>query len=156
MMNEYLQEAKEELKRVDHIIYVSLKYTRTVDIIRNAIHRLVSALDFIIEGILWYNKQQKKTSEVPQSFKMKIEALRGLYPGDEKLGTYIDFYLFLRELAAAPYDRREEYRRYVTMISKLENKTAEIDIDALEDNFDVLAKEFLDYAEVLTGVAPVD
>lgn len=155
-MNEYLEEAKEELKRVDHIIYVSLKYTRTVDIIRNALHRLVSAFDFIIEGILWHDKQQKKTNDIPKSFKMKIEVLRALYPGDEKLAKYIDLYLFMRELVAAPYDRREEYRRYVTMISKLENKTAEIDIDALEDNFDVMAKEFLEYAEVLTGVAQED
>ena len=32
-MNEYLLEAREELKRLEHILYVSLKYTRTVDVL---------------------------------------------------------------------------------------------------------------------------
>ena len=31
----------EELKRVDHLVYVSLKYTRTVDVIRSIIDRLI-------------------------------------------------------------------------------------------------------------------
>ena len=47
-MNESLIEAREELKRLEHIIYVSLKYTRTVDVILNALKRMVSTYDFII------------------------------------------------------------------------------------------------------------
>ncbi len=155
-MNEYLEEAKEELKRVDHIIYVSLKYTRTVDVIRNAVHRLVSAFDFIIEGILWYHQQQKRIKDIPKSPKVKIDVLKSLYPGDLRMEKYILFYLFLRELVIAHYDRREEYRRYVTMISKLDRRTAEVDIDVLEDNFDMLAKEFLDYAEITTGIKQIE
>ena len=31
-MNENIHDAKQEMKRVDHLIYVSLKYTRTVDV----------------------------------------------------------------------------------------------------------------------------
>ena len=34
--DEYLIEAREELNRIEHIIYVSLKYTRTTDVLRNA------------------------------------------------------------------------------------------------------------------------
>ncbi len=150
-MNEYLGEAKEELKRVDHIIYVSLKYTRTVDIIRNALHRLISGCDFMIEGILHYNKEQKKIDALPRSPKAKVDLIRKIYTEDDKLKKYLDFYLFLRELVKAQYGKREEYRRHVTMIAQLDGKTAEIDIDVLEDNFDVMAKEFLEYAEELVG-----
>ena len=34
-MKEALDNAKEELKRVDHLFYVSLKYTRTADMMRH-------------------------------------------------------------------------------------------------------------------------
>ena len=59
-MNEFLAEAREELKRVEHIIYVSLKYTRTVDVLRNALNRLVSLFDFLIEVLVEHAKKEKK------------------------------------------------------------------------------------------------
>jgi hypothetical protein len=150
--NEYFEEAKEELKRVDHIIYVSLKYTRTVDIIRNALQRMVSACDLIIEGMLWYHHDKKEIGEIPQSFKERISLVKKLYKDDPKFEIYITFYLSLRDLIKAPFTRREEYRRHVTMISQLKNQTAEITIDVLEDNFDDMLKQFLAHAELVTGV----
>ena len=37
MMDDLVEGAKEELKRADHSIYITLKYTRTVDVIKNII-----------------------------------------------------------------------------------------------------------------------
>ena len=45
-MKEALDNAKEELKRVDHLFYVSLKYTRTADMMRHLIERLINAFSF--------------------------------------------------------------------------------------------------------------
>ena len=44
----HLDEAKEEIKRADHLIYISLKYTKTVDVIKITIQRLINAFDFAI------------------------------------------------------------------------------------------------------------
>ena len=41
-MNEQLENTIEELKRVDHLFYVSLKYTRTVDMIKHVLERIIS------------------------------------------------------------------------------------------------------------------
>ncbi len=43
-MLESLDLAKEEIKRADHLMYVSLKYTRTVDILKSIIERLINAI----------------------------------------------------------------------------------------------------------------
>ena len=40
----YLEDAKDELKRADHLVFISLKYTRTCDIIRNTIERIINAI----------------------------------------------------------------------------------------------------------------
>ena len=63
-MKELLKDAKEELKRVDHLIYVSLKYTRTVDVIRNVIDRLISSFDFVADGLLQKALDEKKIKEI--------------------------------------------------------------------------------------------
>ncbi len=151
-MNEYLEEAKEELKRVDHIIFVSLKYTRTVDVIRNALHRLVSAFEYIIDGLIGHLQQQGAAEAIPKSPRAKVKMLRQMRADDTILRNYLVFYQFLRELDKAPYTRRNEYRRHVTMVAELGNRTAEIDIDVLEDDFDRVAKEFLAFVEEVTGV----
>ena len=155
-MKEYLAEAGEELKRVDHIIYVSLKYIRTVDIIRNALKRLVSAFDFIIDALLEYAKKHKKIKSTPRSPRLKSDLVREAYATDEKILWYMGFYIFLRDILKAKYTKREEYRRHVTMVAELWDRTAEVNIDTLEDCFDKIAKEFLEHAELILGVKEKD
>lgn len=155
-MNEYLAEAREELKRVDHIIYVSLKYTRTVDVIRNGLNRLVGMFDFLIESLVEYAKKEKKFRQIPKSPRLKVELVREAFAEDERILWYMNFYIFLRDILKAPFDKREEYRRHVTMIAKLWDRTVDVNIDTLEDNLLKIAKEFLEYTEILLGVREVE
>lgn len=148
-VSEYFEEAEDELKRVNHIIFVSLKYTRTVDVIRNAVQRMVDAYDFIVDGLLDYNVKEGNIRNSPNRYKAKINKLKRVYSGDDELVKYLNFYAFIRDLMKAPYEKEEEYRRNVTMISELENKTAHISIDVLEENFDGMGQDFLDYAQSL-------
>jgi len=150
-MNEFLDESREELKRVEHIIYVSLKYTRTVDIIRNALNRLVSMFDFLIDALVDHAKKEKKFKEIPKSPRLKVDLVRDAFENDERILWYMNFYVFLRDILKAKYTKREEYRRHVTMVAELWNRTVEVDIDALEDCFLKVAKEFLEYTEIILG-----
>lgn len=147
--SEYLEEADEELKRLDHIIFVSLKYTRTVDVIRNALHRLISTFDVIIEALLEQALEHKKIEAIPKSPSLRTNLVLEVYPEDKDLLTFMTFYVFLRELIKAEYGRREEYRRHVTMVTPLYGKkTAEIDIDNLE-TCQKVARQFFDHARLL-------
>ena len=51
-MEEEIISPEEELKRADHLVYVSLKYTRTCDIMKNAIKRLIAAFQLVIHKFL--------------------------------------------------------------------------------------------------------
>ena len=81
-MNEYLFEAREELKRLEHIIYVSLKYTRTVDVINNALNRMVSTYDLIIEAFMEKALEEGKLDQIPKSPALKAKKFGDLYPDD--------------------------------------------------------------------------
>ncbi len=130
-MEEYLFEAKEELKRIEHIIYVSLKYTRTVDVILNALNRMTSTYDLIIEAYLEKAKLEGKIENLPKSPALRSTKLAEMYEHDENMLRYLTFYTFLKTVLKSPQGKREEYRRHVTLIVPLESSTAEISIDTL-------------------------
>ncbi len=144
-MEEYLFEAKEELKRLEHIIYVSLKYTRTVDVITNALHRMVGMFDLIAEAFMERALDEGKIEAIPKSPALRVKRLRGLYPEDAELQKYLAFYEFLKIILNSDYKKREEFRRHVTLIVNFENSTAEIDIDNLL-NAEKFMHKFFAYA----------
>lgn len=150
-VDEHLQGARSELRRVDHLIYVSLKYTRTVDVIRNTVSRLINTYDAGVLAILTDLKVKKKLSDLPSSPVMKVELLQKKF-ADDYLKESLDFYLLLRKLMKLDYTRREEYRRHVTMVTILDNNTNfEIDIDKLEIYYNK-TKEFINHlTNIITG-----
>ena len=60
MMEEEIISPEEELKRADHLVYVSLKYTRTCDIMKNAMKRLINAFEMSMHAYLEYLMKEKK------------------------------------------------------------------------------------------------
>lgn len=155
-INEYLLEAREELKRLEHIIYVSLKYTRTVDVILNAVSRLVDIYDLIIEGLLIKAKDEKKVAALPKSPALRAKRLEEIYTNDTEMVNYLSFYSFLKNVLKLPYEKRREYRRHVTLIVNLENSTAEVNIDNLT-NCERFVHKFFNYSwELVNGKRETD
>ncbi|MBI2665741.1 hypothetical protein HYX12_03915 [Candidatus Woesearchaeota archaeon] len=144
-MNELLLESREELKRLEHIIYVTLKYTRTVDVLVSALQRLVEIYDLIIEALLEKSKGEGKITALVKSPALRATRLGELFPEDQILNKHLTFYSFLKTILNQPFTKREEFRRHVTHVVVLEKSTAEIDIDNLV-NFERFAHQFFRYA----------
>lgn len=145
-MLEALENAKEELKRADHLMFVSLKYTRTVDVLRSILERLINTFDFSIDALLKF----KKIKEIPKIPKLKAEAVKKAYVDHPEVATFMDLYLLLRSVDRASFERTLEYRRHVTMTAHLDDKEIEIDIDIIENYFHKV-KDFLASVESLIG-----
>ena len=144
-MNDYLLEAREELKRLEHIIYVSLKYTRTVDVILNAVHRLMSTYDWIIEAFLEEAKKKGTIEALPKTPPLRKKKLEELYPDDKEMLKYLAFYAFLKTVLSSTHTKREEYRRHVALVVELNNTDVEINIDNLL-NCERFVHQFFNYA----------
>lgn len=143
-MNESLYEANEELKRADHLLYVSLKYTRSVDVIRSIIERLISAFDIIIEGLLERAKMKGKIESIPKSPGLKAERVREIYGEDKKCPEYVDFYLLLRQLLITDFERIGEFRKNVAMISYIEGERIEVNMEMIT-NYYHHSKKLIEY-----------
>ena len=149
-MKESFDEAVQELKRVDHLFWVSLKYTRTVDVIKHVIERLISCIGFGLEALLKYAKEKKLLTSIPENAGLRCDLLKKTFPENLELMDYINFYTKLRKLSKAEYTRREEFRRHVTMIATIDKgEIVEVDIDILKEyyektrNFITLVKKII-------------
>jgi len=144
---EILDFAGEEIKRADHLIYVSLKYTRTVDVLKSIIERLMNAFDYGFSALLQHAKDTKKISTVPELQRIKIDVLRKVYSDDAHLMNFIGLYLLLKRINKADFDCSQEYRRHVTMTAHMDDSTViEITIDIISDYFKQ-TKEFLHHVQ---------
>ncbi|MEW5897025.1 MAG: hypothetical protein AB1668_04995, partial [Nanoarchaeota archaeon] len=130
-MNELLLEAHEELKRLEHIVYVSLKYTRTVDVIVNAVNRMVSTYDFTIAAFLEKAKEEGRIDSAPKSPALQAKKLAELYPDDATIQKNLTFYFNLRTILKSAHLKKHEFRRHVTLLVELERSNIEIEIDTL-------------------------
>ncbi|MBS3175679.1 hypothetical protein J4457_00395 [Candidatus Woesearchaeota archaeon] len=148
MLSESFEKAKEEMKRADHLMFVSLKYTRTVDVLKSIIERLINAFDFTTDSLFEKLKQQKKITEIPTIPKVRVDVLKQLFDHDEQMKTFLRLYLLLRKIHKAEFARAREYRRHVTMTAYLEDAEIEITIDIIFDYFE-RTKEFLEYIQAM-------
>jgi hypothetical protein len=154
--DEGLLEAREELKRLEHIIYVTLKYTRTVDVLVNALQRLVDIYDLIIEALLEKAKEEGLIEDFGKSPALRANRLQDVYKKDLELAKYLTFYAFIKTVLKLPYSKREEFRRHVTHVVELENSTAAMDIDNLV-NCERFTHKFFRFAwEKTVGVKEED
>lgn len=126
-MIEDTDSARGQLLRADHLFHVTLKYTRTVDVIRNTIQRLMGALDFAIIDALENNK-----AEVPKLLRLRRGALKKLFPRNKIIKEILNFYELLEKIHKADYEVREEYRKHVTLITDF----LEVDVELLKEYFE--------------------
>ncbi len=134
-MRVFLVEARDELKRAEHLLYVSLKYTRTVDVLKNNLERLISALDITIRSALRIAKDKKLIKDIPENQGDRCESLRKIFP-DEKTLEMLKFYMSLRKINRAEYTKAREFRRHVTMTALTDEGPVAVTMDAIKEYFE--------------------
>ncbi|MDP4012349.1 MAG: hypothetical protein Q8R00_01975 [Candidatus Nanoarchaeia archaeon] len=145
-MEDLEESAREELKRADHLIYVTLKYTRTADVIHNTIKRLIAALDFSIEEIMQFLLKKNKIKEVPKTAFLRAELLE---KKKEEFADTVEFYFLLRKIVSSDYKAREEFRKGVTLISEISPK------EKLDVNMELLRSYFEKTIEIVQQIEEI-
>ena len=119
-----------EFKRADHLLYVSLKYTKTTDVIKNVISRWSSTLELCIDRLLMRAKRTKKIKKIPTAPLAKAELLPHAYK-DKLVSEIVDLYLFFRRLKDLEQMRQREFRKNVSLLVIDGKKERIIDIPQL-------------------------
>ena len=150
-MNPYLIDALEELKRVNHLVYVSLSYTRTVDVLMSVVERMISTSDFLLSGIIDHLNEKKTLDEIPSSPALKVALLQKECKNIPEIIDYLKLYTTLRKIARCQYDKLREFRRHVTMVAHFDDgSTLDVTMDLLKEYYEQI-KEFFKFEKEMIG-----
>lgn len=143
-LEEIYRDTVQEMKRIDHIIFVTLKYTRTVDVLQSIITRMIAAFDFILNLILESYREAGEIENYPNSPGLKVDQIRKLVE-DDKISEILDFYLMLRRASRSEFEVINEYKRHVGMVmEKPDGSELIINIDQVTEFYHQM-KEYLEY-----------
>ncbi len=135
-----MEDIIQEKISADHLLYVSLKYTKTCDVMVNLILRWKKMIEVSIESILKHAKKKKKVSSIASSPLGKIEQIRKIFRRDKEFLKVIEMYEMFRKIEELRKERIGEFRKNVTLRVFYRGKEININLDQLKEYADKLEK----------------
>lgn len=128
-----MEEIIQEKISADHLLYVSLKYTKTCDVIVNLILRWRRMIEISIEKILKHAKKKKKISSIPTSPLEKITIVKELFKKDKDFLEVIEMYEMFRKIGELREERIGEFRKNVNLRVFYKGKEININLEKLKE-----------------------
>ncbi|MGY4884548.1 MAG: hypothetical protein ACP5NZ_03135 [Nanobdellota archaeon] len=135
-----MEEIIQEKISADHLLYVSLKYTKTCDVIKNLILRWRKMIETAIEEILKHAKKKKKISAISSSPLGKIEEVKKLFKKEKNFLEVIEMYEMFRKIDELRTERIGEFRKNVALRIFYQGKEINVDLEKLKDYAEKLEK----------------
>ncbi|MFA5953059.1 MAG: hypothetical protein WC812_00540 [Candidatus Pacearchaeota archaeon] len=135
-----MEEIIQEKISADHLLYVSLKYTKTCDVIMNLLLRWRKMIDTSIRELLKHAKSKKKIKDVPENTVGKIDEIRKLFKKDKNFQEVIEFYEMLRKLENLRTERIGEFRKNVSLKIYYMGDAIDVNLEKLKVYADMLEK----------------
>jgi len=144
-----MEEIIQEKISADHLLYVSLKYTKTCDVIYNLLLRWRRMIETSIDAILRHAKAKKKIKSVPVNPFGKIEMVKELFKKNKNFIEVLIFYEMLKKIENLRTERIGEFRKNVALKIIYQGKEIEVNLEKLKtysemlENFISTTKQFL-------------
>lgn len=135
-----MEDIIQEKISADHLLYVSLKYTKTCDVIFNLLLRWRKMIETSIDEILKHAKKKKKISSITVSPIEKMEQVKKLFKKDKEFLEVIDFYEMLRKLEDLKQERSGEFRKNVNLRIFYRGKEINVNLEKLKEYAENLEK----------------
>ena len=135
-----MEEIIQEKISADHLLYVSLKYTKTCDVILNLLLRWRKMIETSMNEILKHAKKKKKISSVSSNVVGKIEQVRKVFKKDKDFLKVIDMYEMLRKVEDLRKERIGEFRKNVTLKIFYKGKEINVNLEQLKIYAELLEK----------------
>ena len=134
-----ISEIIKEKTSADHLLYVSLKYTKTCDVILNLIERWRSMIELCIDALLNKTKKQKIVNDIPVAPKMRVLALKQAFKKEPVVIETMDLYEFFKRVPATERIKENEFRKNVCL-TIIDGKEVKIDMDKLKEYAELLER----------------
>jgi len=133
----------------DHLLYVSLKYTKTCDVIKNLLLRWGQMIETSLDAVLERALENKKIKEIPANPVGKIEEIRKLFSDNKDFLKVMDLYVMIRKIESLRTERIGEFRKNVNLRIFYRGKELNVNLEQLKiyaellENFIKTVKQYL-------------
>ncbi|MEK6854881.1 MAG: hypothetical protein AABX73_01535 [Nanoarchaeota archaeon] len=139
-----MEEIIKEKISADHLLYVSLKYTKTCDVIINLISRWKIMIELGLERLIEKAKKERKWKPVPNAPRAKVLQIKKIYKNNEVIAETIKLYELFRDIDRLEKIRENEFRKGVNL--KLIYKDGVININLIQlKEYASLLERFISY-----------
>ncbi len=130
----------------DHLLYVSLKYTKTCDVILNLLKRWVIMIDHCVEGLLQQLKKKKKIKVIPTHPRQKVELVKQNFKNQAEIMEAIKIYEFFKRIDDNKAIKECEFRKDVRLKVNDMGKEVIINLDQLKE-YSITLERFISYVK---------
>lgn len=128
----------------DHLLYVSLKYTKTCDVIINLLLRWKVMIEMALDVLAEKAKKKKKWKPVPDAPLAKLVQLKKIYSNEEVVAKTLELYEFFRDIEKLDKVRENEFRKGVNLKVTYRGEIINVNLDKLKEYSDLLER-FISY-----------
>ena len=124
----------------DHLLYVSLKYTKTCDVIMNLILRWRKMIETSIDAILQHAYDAKKIKEIPTNPIGRIDEVKKLMKKDDNFQKTLETFEMFRKIEELRKERIGEFRKNVCLKIMYKGEEINVNLEKLKEYADMLEK----------------
>jgi len=146
-----ISEIMKEKTSADHLLYVSLKYTKTCDVILNLISRWQNMIEMSFTALLEEAVKQKKIKTMLRSPKDRVDTIRKIFKKSKEVQEVIPLYIFFRRIPGLEKTREGEFRKNLNLKIADGKNVVEINLEKLKEYEEILER-FISYVKHFLSV----
>jgi len=128
----------------DHLLYVSLKYTKTCDVIINLLLRWKNMIEMVMDVLVEEAKKKKKWKPVPDAPRAKLAQLKKIHIKVKEIVDALELYEFFRDIEKLDKVRENEFRKGVNLKVTYKGDVVDVNLDKLSEYSETLER-FISY-----------
>ncbi len=128
----------------DHLLYVSLKYTKTSEVIMNLILRWTIMIEYAFDYLLSYSKKKKIIKSIPISPKPKLDLIRSTFKKEKIVIDTLDLYEMFRRIDQLKKESEGEFRKNVALKIYYNGDIVKVNLDKLKE-YSIILEKFINY-----------
>ena len=117
----------------DHLLYVSLKYTKTCDVIINLLLRWKVMIELAMDHLVEKAKKERKWKPVPDAPRAKLIQLKKIYYSDKTVMETLTLYEMFRDIEKLEKLRENEFRKGVNLRVNYQGQAVNVNLDKLKE-----------------------
>ena len=145
-MPEILEKILKEKISADHLLYVSMKYTKTCDVMINLLKRWKIMMDYAFDAILEKAKKNKKIKKIPDAPKLKLDLMKETFKDQPEIMNALNEYQMFKLIDVLKKTKESEFRKGVCLRVIYKMQETAINLDKLKEYADIM-ENFMNYTK---------